>query len=58
MNTLALPYGANAKEQYREYVYSGEYEGVRYQNDVVLLVGSNPAPSPVDKSSTPAGLPG
>lgn len=49
VNALALPYGVNAKEQYREYVYSGEYEGVKYQNDIILLVGSNPAPSPVDK---------
>ncbi len=49
VNTLALPYGANAKEQYREYVQRGEYEGFEYQNDIVLLVGSNPAPSPVDK---------
>lgn len=57
VNTLALPYGANAKEQYREYVYSGEYEGVRYQNDVVLLVGSNPAPSPVDKKFDPRRTP-
>ncbi|HOO13326.1 MAG TPA: polysaccharide deacetylase family protein, partial [Bacillota bacterium] len=57
VNTLALPYGANAKEQYREYVYSGEYEGVRYQNDVVLLVGSNPTPSPVDKKFDPRRTP-
>lgn len=48
VNTLALPYGANAKEQYREYVYQGEYKGFSYKNDVTLLVGSNPAPSPVD----------
>jgi peptidoglycan/xylan/chitin deacetylase (PgdA/CDA1 family) len=57
VNTLALPYGANAKEQYREFVYSGEYEGAEYQNDVVLLVGSNPAPSPVDKKYDPRKTP-
>ncbi len=57
VNTLALPYGANSKEQYREYVYEGVYEGVKYQNDVVLLVGSNPAPSPVDGKFNPQRTP-
>lgn len=57
INTLALPYGANAKEQYREYVYRGEYKGFEYQNEVVLLVGSNPAPSPVDAKFNPLSMP-
>jgi peptidoglycan/xylan/chitin deacetylase (PgdA/CDA1 family) len=49
VNSLALPYGANAKEEYREYVYSGSYQQTEYRNDGVLLVGSNPAFSPVDR---------
>ena len=57
VNSLALPYGVNASEQYREYVYEGEFEGIRYQNDAVLLVGSNPAPSPVDMNFDPRRIP-
>ncbi|MGI6704151.1 MAG: polysaccharide deacetylase family protein [Clostridia bacterium] len=57
VNTLALPYGVNAKEQYRQYVYKGEYRDFAYQNNVVLLVGSNPAPSPVDVKFNPLSTP-
>jgi peptidoglycan/xylan/chitin deacetylase (PgdA/CDA1 family) len=57
INSLALPYGANAREEYREYIYEGAFEGTRYQNDAVLLVGSNPAPSPVDMKFDPRKLP-
>jgi peptidoglycan/xylan/chitin deacetylase (PgdA/CDA1 family) len=43
LNALALPFGSKPKEEWREYLYSGEFNGIKYQHDVVLLVGSNPA---------------
>lgn len=57
VNSLALPFGVNSKEEYRDYVYSGEYEGVKYQNHGILLVGANPAPSPVDRKFNPYKIP-
>ncbi|MBQ9267103.1 MAG: polysaccharide deacetylase family protein [Clostridia bacterium] len=42
VDTLALPFGITSKE-YADYIRSGEYEGTRYENKVVLLVGANPA---------------
>lgn len=57
VDTLALPYGANAAEQHRQYIYKGEFEGTKYQNRAVLLVGSNPGPSPVDAKFDPHRLP-
>jgi peptidoglycan/xylan/chitin deacetylase (PgdA/CDA1 family) len=57
VNSIALPYGANAKEQFREYVYSGNYQQTEYRNDGVLLVGSNPAFSPVDSRYDPGRIP-
>ncbi len=44
--SLALPYGASPKGEDYKYVVSGEYEGTQYNHKAVLLVGSNPAPSP------------
>jgi len=43
LNSLALPFGSRPIEEWREYLYSGEFDGVSYQHDVVLLVGSHPA---------------
>jgi hypothetical protein len=57
VDSLALPYGANAKEQYREYVYRGSYQGIGYENKGVLLVGANPATSPMDKRFDPYRIP-
>ncbi|MBA1335219.1 MAG: Polysaccharide deacetylase [Firmicutes bacterium] len=57
ISSLALPYGANAKEQFRSYVYSGSYQGVSYENKGVLLVGSNPALSPIDRKFDPHKIP-
>lgn len=41
VSALALPYGISSKE-YKSYIASGEYEGKKYENKVILLVGSNP----------------
>ncbi len=49
VDQLALPLGITSKK-FPEYVERGEYEGVEYRNKVILLVGSNPAPSPLDKN--------
>lgn len=43
INSLALPYGSKPKAEWQGYLHTGEYQGVKYQHDVVLLVGSNPA---------------
>ena len=43
MNALALPYGSRPRAEWREYLYAGEYQGVQYRHDVVLLVGAQPA---------------
>lgn len=51
VDLLALPYGSRPKDDsLRKYLISGEFEGTSYTNKAVLLVGSNPAPSPADKS--------
>lgn len=57
VSSLALPYGANAKDQLKNYVHSGSYQGVSYENKGILLVGSNPALSPVDKKYDPHRIP-
>lgn len=43
INSLALPFGIWPAQEWREYLYHGQYEGVPYSHDAVLLVGSNPA---------------
>lgn len=58
VDTLALPYGSRPKDdKLREYLVSGEYEGIKYRNKAVLLVGSNPAPSPNNKEFDPHATP-
>lgn len=57
VDSLALPYGVNSREEYREYVYRGKYKGVEYINRGVLLVGSGPALSPVDIKFNPRKIP-
>lgn len=47
VDELALPLGISSKK-FPEYIEKGQYEGTTYQNKVILLVGSNPALSPVD----------
>lgn len=56
MNVLALPNGISSKE-YRDYIEKGEYQGVKYQNKAILLVGSNPALSPNNENLDLTRLP-
>lgn len=55
MDSLALPFGAWPKD--RSLVTEGEYEGVKYRNRGVLLVGAHPAPSPNATNYDPLALP-
>ena len=41
VDTLALPFGISSKE-YADYIHRGEYDGIKYENKVILLVGANP----------------
>ncbi|WP_051534111.1 polysaccharide deacetylase family protein [Desulfitibacter alkalitolerans] len=54
IDSLALPYGVYPSSAD---VFSGEYEGVKYENKGVLLVGANPAPAPIAKSYNPLRIP-
>lgn len=56
VDQLALPLGITSKT-YPQYIEKGEFEGVKYQNRVILLVGSNPAPSPIDSKLNILKLP-
>ena len=51
VRSLALPLGVHAKNRALE--RDGEFEGVRYHHDAVLLVGSGPAPSPYAEGFNP-----
>lgn len=53
---LALPLGITSRK-YPGFVEKGEYQGTKYQNRVILLVGSNPAPSPANKDINLLKLP-
>lgn len=55
-NSFSLPFGGAAKNL-TQYVIKGEYEGVKYENRAIMLVGANPAPSPVSPSFNPLQLP-
>ncbi len=55
VRTLALPLGVWPTD--RSLAFAGAYQGVSYKNDAVLLVGSDPAPSPNDKDFDPEALP-
>ncbi|MDD2481206.1 MAG: polysaccharide deacetylase family protein [Lutispora sp.] len=57
VQSLALPYGAAPKGEDYKYVVSGNYEGFSYDHKAVLLVGSNPAPSPNSIKFNPQRLP-
>lgn len=50
VRSLALPYGGIPSTPEEPYLYSGEYQGTSYKNEAILLVGSNPAPSPHHKN--------
>ncbi len=55
MDTIALPLGSAPKN--RELLSNGEYNGVKYHNRAALLVGSNPALSPIALKFDPMRLP-
>jgi hypothetical protein len=55
LDTLALPHGINPQDV--NWAVSGEYNGVKYHNKAVLLVGSGPIKSPVVKGFNAAKLP-
>lgn len=57
VQSLALPYGAAPKGEDYKYVVSGSYEEFSYDHKAVLLVGSNPAPSPNSIKFNPQRLP-
>ena len=56
LDTLALPYG-NSSKQNIDYIISGEYDGIEYHNRGILLVGAEPALSPVHKDFDPLKMP-
>lgn len=55
METVALPLGSMPHN--RALLASGEYQGQHYANRAVMLVGANPAPSPVAVKYDPMRLP-
>jgi peptidoglycan/xylan/chitin deacetylase (PgdA/CDA1 family) len=55
-NSFSLPFGGAAKNL-TQYVIKGEYQGVKYENKAILLVGANPAPSPTSPKFNPLELP-
>lgn len=55
METIALPLGIAPRN--RTLLVSGEFGGTKYANRAALLVGANPAPSPVSPKFVPMRLP-
>lgn len=56
VDTLALPYGAYKRENY-DVIIRGKYEDIEYFNRAILMVGAEPALSPVHKRFDPHRLP-
>ncbi len=54
--SFSLPFG-NASKNLKEYVIKGSYQGVDYKHSAIVLVGANPAPSPVSAKFNPMALP-
>ncbi len=55
VRSLALPCGEFPDNM--SHIIEGEFEGTAYRNDGILLVGSNPAPSPFSMAFNAAALP-
>jgi len=55
VDSIALPYGKGPKNKLL--LKSGSYQGTSYHNIAALLVGAEPAPSPVSKDFDPYRLP-
>ncbi|MGE4284635.1 MAG: polysaccharide deacetylase family protein [Clostridia bacterium] len=50
--SLALPFGEYKNSTF-DYIVQGQYEGVEYKNDSILLVGWKPSPPPAHKNLNP-----
>ncbi len=55
VDTIALPYGKAPKNA--RLLQEGEFDGVKYRNIAALLVGAEPAPSPISADFDPYKLP-
>lgn len=55
-NSFSLPFG-NASKNLRDYVIKGNFEGIDYKHSAIMLVGANPAKSPVASSFDPMAIP-
>lgn len=55
VNSLALPLGVHPDDE--ALASSGSADGLAYQHSSVMLVGSNPAPSPFSSDFDPANIP-
>ncbi len=55
-NSFSLPFGS-ASKNLKEYVIQGNYEGTEYKHSAIMLVGANPAPSPVSIKFDPLAIP-
>lgn len=58
VNTMALTYGSRPKDEaLKPYLAQGSYEGIPYENIVLLNVGSNPSKSPYHLEFNPLSVP-
>lgn len=55
VDSIALPYGKGPRN--KSVLVSGDYQGSKYHNIAALLVGAEPAPSPVSPRFDPYRLP-
>ncbi len=55
VDVIALPFGIAPRN--RKLLAEGEFDGVRYTNRAAMLVGAEPAPSPVSKKFKPMKIP-